>query len=192
MSIKIGVIAEDTSDIEVIGEILSKYLDKNRFSIKKFVGQGCGKMKSKCAAWVDNLSKLGCQHIFIFHDLDRNDEATLKKDIQEQVNKSTFKAPLIVIPTEELEAWLLSDVEAIKKTFSINAIIKPIADVEQVKSPKEHLGKMVKKLSGKVYVNTIHNKKIAGHTEIESLNRCNSYRPLNEYIVNNLAPPKKK
>ncbi|MDJ1354453.1 hypothetical protein [Pseudomonas aeruginosa] len=69
MATKIGVIAEDNSDVDVIKEILSKYLKKEAFSITHFVGKGCGKLKSKCAAWVDQLEKKGANTFSSFTTL---------------------------------------------------------------------------------------------------------------------------
>ncbi len=57
MAMKFGIIAEDKSDVDVIKEFLAKYLKPSEFSVKHFVGQGCGKLKSKCQAWAVNLKK---------------------------------------------------------------------------------------------------------------------------------------
>lgn len=186
MAIKIGIIAEDISDIQVITEILSKYLKTSSFSTKHFVGKGCGKLKNKCHAWVDNLIKQGCEHIFIFHDLDRNNEEQLRKEIQGKIFDLKFKNSLIVIPVEELEAWLLCDTDAIRKVFSIKTTIKQPANAESVKSPKEHIEKLVRQAGNKIYINTIHNKKIANLTLLEQLKKCSSYMPLHDYIFGNV------
>ncbi|SFY08142.1 protein of unknown function [Pseudomonas sp. NFACC49-2] len=186
MAIKIGVIAEDISDIQVISEILSKYLKTNSFSIKHFVGKGCGKLKNKCKAWVENLIKQGCEHIFIFHDLDRNNETQLRDAIKGKISALNFKNSLIVIPVEELEAWLLSDINAIRTVFSITAPLKQISNAEMVKSPKEHIEKIVRQAGNKIYLNTVHNKKIANLTLLEQLKKCSSYMPLHTYIFGNI------
>jgi hypothetical protein len=186
MAIKIGVIAEDISDIQVITEIVAKYLKPNSFSTKHFVGKGCGKLKNKCRAWVDSLIKQGCEHIFIFHDLDRNNEVHLRESIQGKIAELGFKNSLIVIPIEELEAWLLSDINAIRSVFSITAPLKQIPNAEMVKSPKEHIEKLVRKANNKIYLNTVHNKKIANLTLVEQLKTCSSYMPLHTYIFGNI------
>lgn len=189
MATKIGIIAEDDSDVDVIKEILGKYLPQESFSTKKFVGKGCGKLRAKCAAWTSSLSIQGCEHILIFHDLDRYNEATLRKELSEKIDATGVANTLIVIPIEELESWLLSDIDAIKDIFSIRANVKPITNVEQVKSPKEHLQKLVKKLANKPYINSIHNKKIASKITLKSLMNCSSFKPLNDYISNQIARP---
>ncbi|EOZ5125428.1 TPA: DUF4276 family protein [Pseudomonas aeruginosa] len=183
MATKIGVIAEDNSDVDVIKEILSKYLKKEAFSITHFVGKGCGKLKSKCAAWVDQLEKKGCKHIFLFHDLDRNKEENLKRELTKKLENCSFPSTLIIIPREELEAWLLADTEAIRRVFAIQKKIKPFADIEQVKSPKEHLERLVRQQSEKKYLNTIHNKKIASEIDVSLLENYPSYQPFHNYVT---------
>lgn len=187
MAIKIGIIAEDDSDVDVIKEILGMYLPQPSFSTKKFVGKGCGKLRAKCAAWSVNLSAQGCDHILIFHDLDRYDEQVLRRELSEKLKCTGLKNTLIVIPVEELESWLLTDLNAIKEIFGIKTEVRQITDVETVKSPKEYLQKLVKKLSNKPYINTIHNKKIASKLSIKKLMNCSSFHPLDEYISNQIA-----
>lgn len=184
MSTRFGIIAEDKSDVDVIKEFLAKYLKPSEFSVKHFVGQGCGKLKSKCQAWAVNLKKSGCDHIIIFHDLDRNNEFRLRKDLGEKLSTPGTPPALVIIPTEELEAWLLTDLDAIKFTFSIPAagMTKKIPHAETIKSPKEFLQKLVQQSCKKIYMNTTHNKKIAANTKLEKLLTCRSYVPFDEYM----------
>ena len=109
MSKIIGIIAEDLSDVDVITNLLGKYVERNKFAVKKFVGNGCGKLRNKCGIWATTLFEAGCHHVLIFHDLDRNDEASLRKLLLGKVPKEHSPDSLVVIPTEELEAWLLAD-----------------------------------------------------------------------------------
>ncbi|NVO00043.1 MAG: DUF4276 family protein [Geobacteraceae bacterium] len=182
MSKTIGIIAEDTSDVDVITALIGKYVDRNKFSIKKFVGNGCGKLRNKCDSWTALLFEAGCHHVLIFHDLDRNDEAKLKKLLLKKVPKEQYPNAFIVIPIEELEAWLLSDEHAIQSVFGLKAPPKKIINCEQVQSPKEHLAGLVWTLGKKRYLNTVHNKKISEKIVIENLRRCPSFKPLDDYI----------
>lgn len=178
----IGIIAEDDSDVDVIVEILSKYIARNKFGVKKFTGIGCGKLRNKCDSWAASLFKSGCNHVFIFHDLDRNNEKTLRKLLERKVPPGDYPNSLIVIPVEELEAWLLSDSDAIQKTFSLSKAPKKIHECENVESPKEHLGEVVWHLGKKRYVNTIHNKKISQFTALAHLRRCPSFELFDKYV----------
>ncbi len=183
MSKKIGIIAEDSSDIDVLTEIIAKISPKNSFTVKKFVGNGCGKLRQKCGSWANQLLDSGCEHIILVHDLDRYNENELRKNLKEKVN---FPNSLIVIPIEELEAWLLSDENAIKAVFSLTKTPKKISDCEVIKSPKEYLEKLVWSLGKKRYLNTVHNKKLSAEMNLNELLRCNSYIPLHNYLTNDV------
>ncbi|MEK6789482.1 MAG: DUF4276 family protein [Pseudomonadota bacterium] len=189
MTNSIGIIAEDVSDVEVIVEILEKYIARNTFSVKKFTGDGCGKLRSKCETWTSILFKSGCTHVFIFHDLDRNDEISLRKTLEKKVSPTKYPNSLVVIPVEELEAWLLSDAAAIQKTFSLPKVPREIHDCEAVSSPKEHLEEIVWSIGKKRYLNTIHNKKISKIMSLSSLRKCRSFKDFDAYITKNICPP---
>lgn len=179
---KIGIIAEDSSDVSVIYVILGKYLSSNDFSVKKFVGNGCGKLRNKCGAWANMLVKSGCEHILIFHDRDRNEEKAIREVLESKVCKEEFPNSIIVIPVEELEAWLLADSNAIKVAFNLKNAPNQISDCEAVESPKEFLRDMVWKIGKKRYLNTTHNKKIAEQSNISSFLRCKSYKSFDKYV----------
>lgn len=187
MSKKIGVIAEDSSDISVVNEILMKYMDCNEYSIKKFVGNGCGKLRNKCGAWAKMLSKSGCEHILVLHDLDRNDKSHLIDELSKKVSKDIYPSSIIIIPVEELEAWLLTDAKAIKNVFNLKRAPKKINNSETIDSPKEHLRDLVWHLGRKRYLNTTHNQKIANKSSVTNFLRCKSYKPLDKYIREELC-----
>lgn len=183
MAKKIGVIAEDSSDIEVIKQILNKILPPQSFTVKKFVGNGCGKLRNKCSSWTKILFDSGCQHVFIFHDLDRYNLKKLRTELEVKVCPREYPNSLVVIPSEELEAWLLADVHAIKTVFKLTSDIKLPNDVEKIPSPKEYIEKLVWKHGKKRYLNTVHNKKIAELIELTKLENLSSYRPFNNFIA---------
>ena len=58
-----GIIAEDDSDVAVIREITLALLKPHRVGFKRFVGNGCGKLRRKCEAWARNLVQQGCSSI---------------------------------------------------------------------------------------------------------------------------------
>ena len=117
--VKIGVIAEEYNDIDVLYEFTCKLTLERNFSFSKFVGHGCGKLKRKCRAWSHNLIRRGCSHLVVMHDLDNNDEDRLRKELENSLSDITFTGHLILIPVYEIEAWLLSDSLALKQTFGM-------------------------------------------------------------------------
>ena len=183
MSKVIGILAEDNSDVDVIVEILSKYTNRQNFSVKKFVGNGCGKLRNKCESWALNLFSAGCDHVLMFHDRDRHNINSLRKELHSRLCPIKFPNSIIIIPVEELEAWLLSDENAIEKVFKLPKKLNKISNCEQIPSPKEFLKNLVWTIGRKRYLNTVHNKKISESISLDNLRRCDSFKQLDDYLV---------
>lgn len=179
---KIGVIAEENNDVEVLAEITRKLIPENSFSIAKFVGHGCGKLRKKCGPWARNLASRGCDLLVVLHDLDRAVESQLRSGLEGAVVDSTFKGKLILIPIEELEAWLLADAAALKATFTMSKQPNTPANPELIQSPKEFLRDLVWKSSKKRYVNTVHNRKIAKNLNLDALKNCKTYAAYPKFL----------
>lgn len=184
----IGLIAEDDSDIDVATVILNKYAERSKFSIQKFVGNGCGKLRNKCASWAKNLINSGCRYIIVLHDADRLGEEKVRKTLVEKLSPKRFPNAIIVIPVEELEAWLLCEPEAIRATFNLKEMPKTYKNCEAVNSPKEELCRIIYSASRKRYLNTVHNKRIAEKIQLASLRKCSSFQPLDKFILNKIFP----
>ena len=186
MSIYVGIIAEETNDVDVIEEIIAKIKRRNLFKVKKFVGHSCGKLRNKCRDWAYNLHIQKCKILILVHDLDENNLGELKASLELSLIPSPIKNYLIVIPVREIEAWLLADHNAINLTFNLK--LKKIPNPESIRRPKEYLRDIVYLRSNKKrnYTNTIHNRKIAANAHITMLNRCDSFKPLNKFLRNNL------
>jgi hypothetical protein len=182
MSTLVGVIAEDLSDVEVIEEIIAKRRKRHLFKIKKFVGHSCGKVRAKCHDWARNLRIQQCTLLILVHDLDENNLNELKAEIECALRPSPIAKHVIVIPIREIEAWLLSDHDAINKTFGLK--LKKIPNPEAIRRPKEHLRDLIylRSCKRKIYVNTVHNRLIAANASLKQLNRCSSFVPLNDFL----------
>ena len=182
----IGVIAEDTSDVDVLYELTCKLKKENTFSFKIFVGHGCGKLRSKCTAWAENLIKRGCSYLIFLHDLDSNNEADLYKKLTDRVKDAGFKAFVILIPVREIEAWLLSDAIALKNTFGMTKTPNVPGRPETLMHPKEKLRDIVWRMTKKHYINTIHNKRIAADIRIHKINTCRSFKSYPKFIATHM------
>jgi len=163
---KIGVIAEDTSDVDVLYELTCKVIDENAFSFKPFVGHGCSKLRRKCAAWAVNLLKSGYPYLVVIHDLDEYDEGELRQELTKSVADIPYNAYLILIPIREIEAWLLTDAKALQKVFKLTKAPKLPGQPESIIDPKAKLKEIVWKNGKKRYVSTFHNKRIAAEMSI--------------------------
>lgn len=181
---RIGLIAENLSDIEVIKR-LAKKVTARPMSFSHFVGRGCGPLKRKTPAWCNNLHLKGCTRILLVHDNDRNDHQDLRRALEDAIAAAPQKDKVIVIPTEELEAWLLSDESAIGRALNLAKPPKSVQHPEKIASPKEYLQKAVRQASGKKtqYVNSVHNQTIADNIDIRLVARkCPSFRPFETFF----------
>jgi hypothetical protein len=186
MTVIVGIIAEDKSDVDVIDVIISK-CTKVKYSTKSFVGNGCGRLRNKCRQWADNLRERGCSLLVFAHDLDANSHAQLRAILQAALGESPLRPFIIVIPVREIEAWLLADQKAICSAMNIRGTIKRIKNPEALLRPKESLRDIIYRASKKkiTYLNTIHNEKIARQCELPNLRRCESFKPLQKFIEQN-------
>ena len=176
--VTLGMIAEDRSDIAVMTVLTAKVLPRQAFSVKHFAAGGCGKLRQKCTAWANNLRLRGCEYIIVVHDLDTASEAELRQDLEGRVRGVAVRASLVLIPVREMEAWLLADAEALRKTFNLKRAPKLPRNPENIANPKEYLGEVVWKSGRKRYVNTLHNERIAVAARLSEVNRCNSFTRL--------------
>ena len=179
MPTKYGLIAEDASDIAVIKRLAMK-LSGRSISESHFVGKGCGPIKKKAKGWCKAFASKGCSQILLVHDRDRHDSDVLKAELLAVLELAPQARKVVVVPTEELEAWLLSDHDAIKVALKLRRAIKEEHHPERIGSPKEYLGDAVWRASEKklTYVNAVHNALIADHIDVALVSRkCPSFRP---------------
>lgn len=181
----LGIIAEDLSDVAVMRKLTAKVLPESAFSVKHFVGNGCGKLKRKCAAWADALRRRGCSHIVVVHDLDEADEAELRLLLERTISGVQVGGTIVVIPIREIEAWLLTDARAIQRVFTMQREPKVPKNPESVQDPKATLEQLVWRASRKRYVNSIHNERIAAEARLQALAQCRSFRPYPDFLRQN-------
>lgn len=174
---KMGIIAEDDSDVAVLREITLALLKPHKIGFRRFVGNGCGKLRRKCAAWAKNLVLQGCPWIVVVHDLDDSDEIQLRAQLTSAVRPAGASASVVLIPKREIEAWLLYDGAAIAAAFSQIQRPRVPGNPENLPDPKKYLSDLVRKKYRRDYLNTVHNPLIAKHLDLSLLRRSGSFAP---------------
>jgi hypothetical protein len=175
--VKIGIIAEDDSDVSVMRELTLSLLRTRRVGFRSFVGNGCGKLRRKCQAWAHNLVRQGCNWLVVVHDLDTYDERQLRDELTSAITPVRAKASVVLIPKREIEAWLLYDAAAIAAAFNETRRLKLSGDPESLMDPKKYLYELIWKMYRKDYFNTIHNRLIAKHIDVSLLKKSGSFAP---------------
>ena len=154
-----------------------KLLKPHKVGFKRFVGNGCGKLRRKCGAWARNLVQQGCSYLILVHDLDTCDEAELRTKLTAAIGPAGAKVSVVLIPKREIEAWLLYDAAALASAFNESKAPPLPADPEKLADPKSHLRELVWKKYRKRYLHTLHNEKIAEHIQMSLLRPSTSFAP---------------
>jgi len=181
--VKVGIIAEDDSDVAVLQAITLKMLKPKVVGFRSFVGNGCGKLRRKCGAWAVNLVGGGCPCIVVVHDLDEYDASALRTQLSAAIAPARARFSVVLIPKREIEAWLLYDMGAIAKAFRETKTARLHGNPENLRDPKGTLEDLVWKAYRKSYVNTVHNPQIAKHINITQLNTCKSFAPHPDFVA---------
>jgi hypothetical protein len=149
---------------------------------KHFVGNGCGKVRRKCRSWACNLVSRGCSCVVVAHDLDWNDEPTLRAELESAVKSAQARAYVVLIPVREIESWLMCDADALQAAFRGRKRPRLPADPELLSDPKKELERLVWLTFRKQFLNTIHNAAIAKHIEPARLSPSNSFAPYPRFL----------
>ncbi|HVC09363.1 MAG TPA: DUF4276 family protein [Elusimicrobiota bacterium] len=184
MSKCVGIIAEDKSDADVVSAVIQKLRPRKKWRFHIVAGGGCGRIKSKCLMWAQELYNKGCSHLVLVRDSDGGDPEAFRSGLEQKLISTAFSSRIIVIPVRTIEAWLLADELAIQKLFELRKMPNSIAHPENELDPKGKLEEIVHHFSGgaRIYVTTIHNAQLAKIARIKRLQRCKSYLPLESYI----------
>lgn len=180
---KIGIIAEDDSDVVVVRELTLSLMRPRRVGFKRFVGHGCGKLRRKCRAWAENLVRQGCLWLVVVHDLDEYKEEELRAQLSRAIADSRARATVVLIPRREIEAWLLYDADAIAQAFNEHQRPRLPHDPEMLPDPKGYLGRLIHREYDKEYLNTRHNELIARNIDVTLLRRARSFAPHPPFVA---------
>lgn len=188
MNYKIGVIAEDDTDVAVVRELINKMVRGKAFSIKKFSANGCGKLIGKCYQWSVQLKARGCQLLLVLHDLDQRQEHQLRQQLEDALKSSPISKRAVVIPVREIEAWLLSDHNAIEKAMNLKQKVERVPNPQSIADPKKYLGEIIYLKSGKIkrYL-TSDNFKIAQKIDLANIRKCSSFISFEKFITANVT-----
>ena len=178
----LGIIAEDHSDVAILKEIALTLLKPKKVGIKQFVGKGCGKLRRKCRAWAENLVKQGCPWVIVAHDLDKNDEAKLRTELEGMIAEVKFRASVVLIPVREIEAWLMYDSDALRLVFNGHSNPHLPGAPQSLPDAKKALGNLIWRSFRKDYVSTIHNERIAKKINLLRLQKAKSFGQYPEFI----------
>lgn len=186
-----GILGEDNSDVATLRTIVRRIVGTN-VPVKVKAYDGCAGLLKKGSRDIKSFWGLGARRFVVCHDADKSDAATIKGLVFQWVVAPTGLDDecCIVVPVQEIEAWILADLDAVRQVVTGFRPSKHFASPEHIPDPKEHLEGLTRDERGICrYEHTRHNEKAANYLDLATVrNKCPSYRPFEKFVIDS-APP---
>lgn len=185
-----AVLGEDKSDAQTIKVLIQRIAGDGSLKVKAVGFRGGSNLLRKGKQKLMVLQNLGFTRFIIAHDADGPDPAPIRQKIIERVIRpsSLSEACCIVIPVQEIEAWILADIVVARNVLT-GWRPKAIASPESITNPKEELIRLSRDAKRRPrYDNAIHNERLAKYLDLEVIRqKCPSFRPLMEFVRGNIS-----
>jgi Domain of unknown function (DUF4276) len=180
-----AVLAEDHSDVDSLVVLVRRINGMANATIRRKGFGGCGELCRKAWSHIRDFADQGATHFIVCHDSDGKDPSAVREKVLASL-RAKIDVPsdcCIVVPVQELEAWIIADEQAIQKAIP-SLVIKPEPRPETVSSPKDWLVKESRRgRSRPLYVPTIHNAKVAEHLDLKKVEKkCPSFGGLVTFV----------
>lgn len=185
-----AVLGEDRSDAEVIQILIRRIAGNDKLSVHPKGYDGCGQLLRKGARDLDEFLSQGYERFVIAYDADSDDPVARHERARAEIlarSRVPSHACCIVVPVQELEAWLLADIAAVRGKWP-NWRPDPIANPEQIEDPKEHLERLSRDAQRRPrYSHRVDNPILARLVDLTAVERkCPSFRVLAMFVRDNL------
>jgi hypothetical protein len=181
-----GILGEDSSDVATLKVFVRRLAANESLPIKGKGYGGCGEMLRKGARQLRDFQERGCTRFIVCHDADGPDPTPKRELVRDHIIKPSgiCRDYCIVVPVQELEAWILADIEsatAIFPSWKPSAISSP----EQIACPKQHLEKLSRSSNQKPrYTHAMHNERMARHLDLGKVSqKCPAFRELATFVA---------
>jgi len=194
-----AVLGEDDSDVDTLKVLIRRLAMEPNLPIKKKGYGSCGEMLNKGAKHLKLFKEEGCTRLIVCYDSDGQDKQERFNEALEKVIRPAGIPPYItgmslcgmeaccciVIPVQEIESWILADIQSVSKVFSGWRPAPIRQNPETIESPKEFLEKLSRQGVRPRYSHAAHNKVVAEHINLGLVrNRCESFGALVDFVLN--------
>ena len=181
-----GILGEDDSDVATLRTLVRRLAQDESLPIRGKGYGGSGEMLRKGSKQLDLFKRLySCERFIVCHDADGPDPEPKRTLITERIVKPSgiTDACCILVPVQELEAWILADIECAVNLFS-SWRPAPIQNPEKIVSPKEYLEKLSRDSKQRPrYSHAVHNEKMAKHLDLDKVRRkCPAFSELAQFV----------
>ncbi|WP_170940072.1 DUF4276 family protein [Vibrio cholerae] len=196
-----ALISEDSSDATCLQVLIRRIEDekyngnvRNRTKVIKKGYTGCAEMLRKGTAQLKSNIQMGAKFLIICIDQDSFSKAERINLVNDKVisnlNLNANIKIQIIVPTEELEAWILADPSCLTKVFSSWRNPPDYPRPESVSQPKEILiraSRDVNNRSRPLYSNATHNEKLFEKIDISLIRKkCPSFDEFYTFVYTNI------
>jgi Domain of unknown function (DUF4276) len=190
-----GIMGEDDSDVATLKVLIQRLAERHRLRCPVFSKKGYNgwaQMFRKGVAQLQLFDELQCAKVVICYDADGPEEKAKerrRKVEREIITPSKVAARCFaLVPVQELEAWILADLDAVKKLITSLKVPKEFSSPERVRNPKEKLITICRcPLTRKQrYSPPQDNERVAPHLDLKVVEKkCPSFSSFVEFITDN-------
>lgn len=187
------VIAEDASDVKCLKILIKRLAGDKPLTIEGKGFGSCGNMMNKGARFLNSYSnQVNFSKFIICHDRDKRSYQSVYKNVDDRIIKNAGinnKEICILIPTEEIEAWILADIKAVSMVIPSWQPKGNYQSPEKIENPKEVLQSLSRINKPRpLYNHALHNEKIMGYLDLAVVkNKCPSFAELAAFVESGKA-----
>lgn len=183
-----AILGEDRSDTDTLKVIVHRLLANPSLKVYVKGYSGSGELKRKGAKQIKLYAKQGVSRFIICRDSDTRPQEEVLSEMHEAiVVPSGVAHPCCkVVPVQELEAWILADLEKVQHVIpSWRPLPKPISQPETIQHPKEHLIRLSHGANHKPrYRPVTFNPQMAKFLDLATVyTKCPSFRALKDFVL---------
>ena len=183
-----GILGEDKSDVATLKAIVRRLAGDASLPVKVKGYGGSGEMLRNGAKQIGFFKNdYGCTRFIVCHDADGPDPKPNRDLVQDRIIRPSCAEATnccILVPVQELEAWILADIECAITLFPAWKP-NPISQPESIPSPKEYLEKLSRDHKQRPrYSHATHNEQMAKHLDLDKVARkCPAFRVLVDFVA---------
>jgi hypothetical protein len=180
-----GILGEDDSDVQTLKVLVKRLAGNESLRVKTKGYGGCGEMLRKGARQLQLFRSLNMTRFIVCYDADGPDPEPKRQLVVRKIAEPSGLESgwCVVVPVQELEAWILADIECAVNIFP-SWRPSPIDNPEAIPEPKEFVEKLSRDSRKRPrYSHAIHNEKMALHLDLKKVAaKCPAFKVLRDFV----------